>query len=116
MGTVSDFNAFRQRKADHGCGVIRTSAFGFSIDECFLPWQAIASIQLHCASARDIDTPLHFTGGGRCVVVAMDQPGFPALERAMITIFPATADWRERRDLARCGEPVMLHQAYAPGQ
>ncbi len=114
MGTVSDFNAFRQRKAEHGGSVIRTSAFGFSIDACFLPWQAIAEIQLHGGATGDADWRLQFSGGGRCLVAGIGQPGFEALERAMVTIFPATADWRERRHLARCDEPLWLHPVPAP--
>ncbi len=114
MGTVSDFNQhWKRRQAAHAEG-IRVSAFGFSLGERFVPWQAVSAIHLH-REPEDVRAGcLYFDSGGERVGVWMCQAGFAELERAMTAIFPATADWRARLSSADTCGWITLHASLGP--
>lgn len=97
MGTISNLmeRLSRTSKADRPAIVV--TAFGFTVGPAFVAWQAVSEIQ---GSKNDLLTTdealLEFTCNGHGVSVSEEQPGFEQLEQAMIAVFPATADWREK--------------------
>lgn len=95
MGTLIDLNARRPRTAGPDAVPISVTAFGFCIGPTFVPWQAVSMI--HASRMQNVpgdSVVLEFVAHGQCLPVRATQPGFAALESAMIGAFPDTAGWR----------------------
>jgi hypothetical protein len=75
---------------------VTADAFGFTIGQRFVAWQTVSEIWGYKADRLTTDEAfLEFASGGRSISVSEEQPGFHALETAMIAAFPGTSAWRQ---------------------
>lgn len=75
---------------------VTVSKLGFTSGDAFVAWQTVSEIWSYKADLVTVDEAvLEFVAGGVSISVGEDQPGFEALESAMIAAFPATSAWRE---------------------
>lgn len=96
MGTLIDLNQRRPRKTGPVADTLSVTAFGFCIGPTFVPWQAVTTIHASRVQAGpNEDVVLEFAAHGQCLPVRAAQPGFAALDAAMVAAFPDTAGWRE---------------------
>ena len=98
VGTVLQLDQHPPRQADANPNTapVSVTAFGFCIGPTFVPWQAVSMIHASRIQAGTCDDVLlEFDAHGHCLPVRAGQPGFAALELAMLGAFPDTAGWRE---------------------
>ena len=96
MGNLINLNARRPRTAGPKDAPVSVTAFGFCIGPTFVPWQAVSMI--HASRVQAVpgaDLVLEFAAHGQCLPVRATQPGFSALEAAMLVAFPDAAGWRD---------------------
>lgn len=94
--TVLQFDQHRRRAADPDATPVSVTAFGFCVGPTFVAWQAVSTI--HAGRVHGMpcdDVVLEFAAHGKNLPVRASQPGFAALEAAMVDAFPDTAGWRE---------------------
>ena len=90
----SDGSTLADAKAERHAIVV--TAFGFTSGPAFVAWQAVAEIWACKADLLTSDEAfLEFSCNGQGVRVSEEQAGFEQLERVMVAVFPATANWRQ---------------------
>lgn len=96
MGTIShlpDRHACDHRRG-RDCAIVVT-VHGFTVDGQGVAWQTVSAIRGSPGnSLPGSEALLEFASGDRRVVVGEQQPGFAALEAAMVAAFPGCAGWR----------------------
>jgi hypothetical protein len=96
VGTISNLMDWMSRRSGQARSPVTVSAFGLTSGESFVAWQTISEIWGYKVDLVTSDEAvLEFVGGGMSIPVSEEQPGFEALEAAMIAAFPATSAWRE---------------------
>lgn len=96
VATLFHLDVRRSRTTGPDAAPVSVTAFGFCIGPTFVPWQAVSMI--HASRVHGVpgdDVLLEFAAHGHCLPVRAAQPGFAALEAAMVGAFPDTAGWRE---------------------
>ena len=96
MGTISHLPGRRARDHDRcaPCAIVVT-VHGFAAGDQAVAWQAVSTIRAGRGDLPDgNEALLELTSGDRRVVVGERQPGFAALEAALVAAFPGCAGWR----------------------
>lgn len=96
MGTITSLidRIARARGRPDPCPVLVT-AFGFALGEHAVAWQTVSEIWGYKMDRITTDEGfLEFVAGDKRIAVSEELPGFSAFEKAMIAVFPSTAQWR----------------------